>query len=140
MAEWAVGACLYDAAAQAAVILLDTNAIVWLAQGHRRARTLHGASRLHISPASLLEIQFLVEAGRLRFKNAVSVKAVAGDLRWRLDEPPAAAWFSGACELAWTRDPFDRLIAAHAAVRRWRLATGDEHLLEAMPSSAVLPL
>jgi PIN domain nuclease of toxin-antitoxin system len=24
-----------------------------------------------------------------------------------------------------TRDPFDRLIVAHARVRKWRLATGD---------------
>ena len=59
------------------MILLDTNAIIWLAQGHRRARPLQALARLHISPASLLEIQFLVEAGRLRFKNTASVEAIA---------------------------------------------------------------
>lgn len=126
--------------AQAAVILLDTNAIIWLAQGHRRARPLQAFSRLHISPASLLELQFLMEAGRLRFTDAGSVEAVAADGRWRLDEPPAGGWFAAACEFGWTRDPFDRLIAAHARLRRWRLATADEQLIEQLPPSAVLPL
>ena len=122
------------------MILLDTNAIIWMAQGHRRARPLETLARLHISPASLLEIQFLVEAGRLRFKDAASVDAVAADMRWRLDEPPAGPWFTAACDFGWTRDPFDRLIAAHARVRRWTLATADEQLVEQLPSSAVLPL
>lgn len=122
------------------MILLDTNAIIWIAQAHRRARPLQAFVRMHISPASLLEIQFLVETGRLRFKDAASVEAVAADSRWRLDEPPAGPWFAAACEFGWTRDPFDRLIAAHARMRRWKLATADEHLLEQLPASAVVPL
>jgi PIN domain nuclease of toxin-antitoxin system len=122
------------------VILLDTNAIIWVAQAHRRARPLQSLSRLHISPASLLELQFLVETGRLRFKDAASIVAVVSDSRWRLDEPPAGPWFTAACEFGWTRDPFDRLIAAHARLRRWKLATADEHLLEQLPPSSVLAL
>jgi PIN domain nuclease of toxin-antitoxin system len=122
------------------VILLDTNAIIWMAEEHRRARPLQAFSRLHISPASLLELQFLVETGRLRFKDAASVEAVASDARWHLDEPPAGRWFTAACEFGWTRDPFDRLIAAHARVRRWKLATADEHLIEQLPPSAILAL
>ena len=122
------------------MILLDTNAIIWMAEEHRRARPLQAFSRLHISPASLLELQFLVETGRLRFKDAASVEAVAADARWHLDEPPAGRWFTAACELGWTRDPFDRLIAAHARVRRWKLATADEHLIEQLPPSAILAL
>ena len=129
-----------QSAAQAPVILLDTNAIIWLAQAHRRARPLQTLSRIHISPASLLEIQFLLEAGRLRFKDTASIEAIASDLRWRLDEPPAGPWFAAACEFGWTRDPFDRLIAAHARLRRWKLATGDDQLIEQLPPSAVLPL
>ena len=96
--------------------------------------------RLLISPASLLEIQFLLEAGRLRFKDGRPVDSLAVDDRWRLDEPPPAKWFTAACEFGWTRDPFDRLIAAHARVRRWKLATADDQLLGQLPPSELLPL
>lgn len=46
-----------------------------------------------------------------------------------LDDPPSAGWFGRATELAWTRDPFDRLILAHARLRGWRLATADDRML-----------
>jgi PIN domain nuclease of toxin-antitoxin system len=122
------------------VILLDTNALIWLAQNHRRARPLHGVQRLHVSPASILEIQFLAEASRLRLAAGRSLDAITHDPRWRLDEPPAADWFLTACEFSWTRDPFDRLLAAHARLRGWRLATADDELLDRLPASAVLEL
>lgn len=88
------------------------------------------AGRLYVSPASLLEVQFLVETGRVRLRPGATVSDLARDERWLLDDPPAAAWFDRALELAWTRDPFDRLLVAHAALRRWRLATGDGELVE----------
>jgi len=122
------------------VILLDTNALIWLAQDHRRARPLRNLQRLHVSPASVLEVQFLAEAGRLRLSAGRSLDAITHDPRWRLDEPPAADWFLAACEFSWTRDPFDRLLAAHAWLRRWRLATADDELIERLPASAVLEL
>ena len=126
--------------AQAAVILLDTNALIWLAQDHRRARPLRSLQRLHVSPASVLEIQFLAEAGRLRLSAGRSLDSITHDPRWRLDEPPASDWFLAACEFSWTRDPFDRLLAAHARLRRWRLATADDELIERLPAPAVLEL
>lgn len=122
------------------MILLDTHAVIWLSQGHRRAKPLERFARLHISPATLLEIQFLVEIGKLRFAKGITSATVAEDLRWRLDEPPAAKWFLAAGELSWTRDPFDRLLAAHAALRGWRLATADDVLLERLPEADVLAL
>ena len=127
-------------AAQAAVILLDTHAIVWLAAGHRRARPLDRFVRLYVSPASLLELQFLVEVGRLTLAAGKSVAALADDTRWRLDEPPAGRWFAAACDSSWTRDPFDRLLVAHARTRGWKLATADDLLIDRLPSSEVVPL
>jgi PIN domain nuclease of toxin-antitoxin system len=122
------------------VILLDTHAAIWIAQSHPRRRPLEKLRRLYLSPISVLEVQFLVEAGRLRLSAGRSAAELAEDDRWRLDEPPAAKWFTRACDFGWTRDPFDRLIVAHAAVRGWRLATADERLLEHLAPSAVLPL
>jgi PIN domain nuclease of toxin-antitoxin system len=122
------------------VILLDTNALIWVDRRHRRARPLGPyAGELYVSPASLLELQFLQEAGRIRLR-AAGVLAFAEDQEWRVDDPPAASWFEEACDVGWTRDPFDRLIVAHAALREWRLATGDEALLARLPASRVVRL
>jgi PIN domain nuclease of toxin-antitoxin system len=121
------------------VILLDTNALIWLDHAHPRARALARTGPLHISPATLLEIQILQEAGRLRLRNG-DAHAIASDDRWVLDDPPAAAWFAVALDLTWTRDPFDRLIAAHAQVRGWRLATADAMLLEKLGPRRTLEL
>ncbi|HXG56327.1 MAG TPA: PIN domain-containing protein [Vicinamibacterales bacterium] len=122
------------------MILLDTHAVVWLAHGHRRARPLAKFPRLYLSPVSVLEIQFLIEAGRLRLSNGRSPGALAADGLWKLDEPPAEKWFSAACDFSWTRDPFDRLLAAHARVRGWKLATADDLLLERLAPSEVVAL
>ncbi len=127
-------------APQAAVILLDTHAVVWLAHGHRRARPLAKLPRIYLSPVTVLEIQFLVEAGRLRLSEDRSPTALAGAGPWKLDEPPAEKWFSVACDFTWTRDPFDRLLAAHARLRGWKLATADALLLERLAPSEVVAL
>ena len=122
------------------MILLDTHAAIWLAQGHRRARPLARYPRLYLSPASVLEVQFLQEIGRVRLAVRQSAAALADDPRWLLDDPSSATWFEQACEVSWTRDPFDRLLASHARMRGWKLATADDIILEHLARSAVIPL
>ena len=125
----------------AGLILLDTNALLWLHRGHRRSRPLlRAAGRLYVSPASLLEVQFLVESGRVRLRPRATVSDLADDDRLLLDDPPAAAWFARALEIGWTRDPFDRLLVAHATLRGWRLATGDGELVERLGPARSLAL
>jgi PIN domain nuclease of toxin-antitoxin system len=120
------------------VILLDTNALIWLNANHRRTRTLAGRhDALFVSPATLLELQFLEEAGRIRLRGD-GLQGIVQDDRWVLDEAPSTHWFMRAAEESWTRDPFDRLIVAHARLRRWRLATGDAAILDRLrPSERV---
>lgn len=123
------------------MILLDTNALLWIQQGHPRTRALvRGAPRLYLSPATLLELQFLIEAGRVRLKSGATVNVFAADPRWLLDDPPSAGWFAAAVDIGWTRDPFDRLIVAHARLRGWRLATGDALLLTRLDPTERMPL
>jgi PIN domain nuclease of toxin-antitoxin system len=126
-----------SAADAAIVILLDTNAVIWLDQNHRRVRALaRSKSRLMVSPATLLELQMLDEIGRLRLRTGL--RGVIDSDRWEIDEPPAVQWFEQSAEESWTRDPFDRLIAAHARLRRFKLASGDGALLERLrPSERV---
>jgi PIN domain nuclease of toxin-antitoxin system len=122
------------------VILLDTNALIWIDQNHRRTRKLvAGTERLAVSPASLLELRFLIETRRLGLRRG-SVDAIAHDDRWIVDAPPAVEWFEAAGEESWTHDPFDRLIVAHARLRRWRLATADRALLDQLRPSERIDL
>jgi PIN domain nuclease of toxin-antitoxin system len=121
------------------VTLLDTNAVIWLLNGHRRTRQLERLARLYLSPASILEMQFLLESGRLRLTTGVTLAAALADDRWALDEPAPGRWFTAAAALSWTRDPFDRLIAAHARVRGWRVATSDNLLIDNLgPAGAIV--
>ena len=127
--------------ATATVILLDTNAIIWLLGGDSRAATLTArGARLYASPASVLELQFLAESGRLRVRGGASVAHLVHDERWVLDDPSSAAWFEKATSIGWTRDPFDRLLVAHARLRKWRLATGDGALIARLDSTEVVEL
>jgi predicted nucleic acid-binding protein len=123
------------------VILLDTNAVILMNRRHRRARALDRyAGALRFSPVVLLELRFLEESGRGRFRTKDPALAAREDPRWTYDDPPLAAVAERALDLSWTRDPFDRFIAAHALVRRWRLATTDSTMLEQLPASATLEL
>jgi PIN domain nuclease of toxin-antitoxin system len=83
-----------------------------------------------VSPFSLLEIQFLAEIGRLDVRNPEFTDAVMADPRLVVDEPPLVAVVRHALVLDWTRDPFDRLLAAHSVARRVPLCTADRRLLE----------
>jgi len=123
------------------VILLDTNALIWLHRHDERAAPLARVSaRLYVSPASLLELQFLWEVGRVRLKRSSTLKHVVHDDRWVIDDPPSAAWFEEAVGVGWTRDPFDRLLVAHARLRRWLLATSDQRVIAQLRKGEVLEL
>ena len=122
------------------MILLDTNALIWIDAGHPRSRPLlRRRDRLYVSPASVLELQFLHESGKVRLRNGTVAWAMDDD-RWLVDEPAAGLWFLRAAGLGWTRDPFDRLLVAHAQLRRWRLATADGRLLERLGPAASIEL
>ena len=127
-------------AAARAVILLDTNALIWLLQRHRRARVLDAHPLLRGTPACVHELQLLIEVGRLTLAAGRTLDDVVADPRWTLDEPRSGAWFARAAEVSWTRDPFDRLIVAHAQVRGWKLATGDAALLDRLRPGERLPI
>ena len=126
--------------AKEAVILLDTNALLWLERGHRRARPLEKAGRaLYVSPISMLELQLLSEAGRFRLGHA-AVTSLFADDRWLVDDPPAGRWFEASLSVSWTRDVFARLRVADARYRGWRLATSDQAILQHLSDSERLEL
>ena len=113
--------------------LLDTHFLLWILVSSRRLRQFPWLERYRpwgVSPVSLLEVQMLSETGRLRLKERDITKALANDLRFVIDEPALAALVQRSLELSWTRDPFDRLLAAHSLVRRIPFCSLDSVMLE----------
>jgi PIN domain nuclease of toxin-antitoxin system len=104
--------------------------VVWLYAGDLRRfsptvrRRLENED-LRISPMVVLEVQYLHEVGRIS-ENAGNV---ISDLSLKLGLAQVEGDFSSvaaaAVGLSWTRDPFDRLIVAHAAINGVALLTKD---------------
>lgn len=108
--------------------ILDTHFVLWIVAGADRLSSFPWIERYQpwgVSPVSLLEIQYLAEIGRIEVQNPQFTDALAGDSRFVIDEIPLVPLIRRAIELTWTRDPFDRLIAAHSSVRRLPLCTTD---------------
>lgn len=113
-------------------LLLDTHFLLWILLRARRLEEHAWIERYRpwgVSPVSLLEIQFLAEVGRLEVRNPELTQTLLEDRRFVVDEVPLLALVREAIELTWTRDPFDRLLAAHSSARRVPLATVDDGLL-----------
>jgi PIN domain nuclease of toxin-antitoxin system len=109
---------------------IDTHVAVWLVSGEkRRLRPVQAALRrsaLFMSPVVLLEMEVLREIGRIRapvadvmeiLKDDHGIEEATGDLRTVVQQ---------ARLLGWTKDPFDRLIVAHALASGALLLTADE--------------
>ncbi|MGH7555126.1 MAG: type II toxin-antitoxin system VapC family toxin, partial [Longimicrobiales bacterium] len=113
--------------------VLDTHFLLWiLLEAERLAEFpwLDDYRPWGVSPVSLLEVQFLAEAGKLEVRSAELVDALSQDLRFIIDEVPLLQLVRHAHPLSWTRDPFDRLLAAHSSARRLPLCTLDRLMLK----------
>lgn len=115
------------------LIHLDTHVVCWLYAGRvdllsPLARAAIELDTLAVSPMVGLELQYLREIGRIRHGPKRVIAALRGDLGLSLSDLPFAAIAARARTFSWTRDPFDRLIAAEAAVARARLVTRDDLL------------
>lgn len=108
--------------------LLDTHFLIWVVLESRRIRRFAWLGKYlpwGVSPVSLLEIQFLSEVGKLQVRNPEFVDALLKDSRFVIDEAPLLGLVRQSLSLAWTRDPFDRLLSAHSSLRRVPLCTLD---------------
>ena len=112
------------------MIFLDTHVFVWLYAGlhekfSAKAIELLNNNDLKISPIVMLETQYLYEIKRIQ----ISARQLYEDLHLRLGVTIANDDFSiitqNALDFSWTRDPFDRLIVAHAMALAAPLLTAD---------------
>jgi PIN domain nuclease of toxin-antitoxin system len=116
------------------LIHLDTHVLIWLAE-RRTSRLSSVAQRiveresLAVSPIVVLELETLRERGKLKNEPARLLAVVNRDFGLTRSQARLDAIVEAACPLAWTRDPFDRLIVANAIADGARLITADETIL-----------
>lgn len=116
-----------------ALIYLDTHVVAWMYAGEtrllsKRARALVEESRLLISPMVVLELELLKEIGRLRIGGAAIVDHLHAAIGIEVCDLAFAKVVAAARGIAWTRDPFDRLIVGHAVAGGRPLLTKDRSI------------
>lgn len=99
----------------------------------QRARTLLGEQSPSASPLVALELAYLKEAGKARDPVTTMLAALKRDIGLEIVDVSLAKVAETASNLSWTRDPFDRLIAAHAIVEGAPLLTADEEIRKNLP-------
>jgi PIN domain nuclease of toxin-antitoxin system len=120
--------------------MLDTHVAVGLYEGHTRglgteARRAIDRDVVTISPAVLLEIEVLHEIRRIREGAKVIATRLAEDLDIRVSGERFSEIAAEALAWGFTRDPFDRLIVAHAALAKAALVTQDTMIRFSYPKA-----
>ena len=121
------------------MILLDTHVVAWLYAGDTArfpdsvARRLEAEDDLAVSPLVALELQYLHEIGRTSQPADTVLTALGRTLGLRTADCSLAELIGHAIAFDWTRDPFDRLLAAHATAEHVLLLTADRRLRDHLP-------
>jgi len=112
------------------VIYLDTHLVVWLYSGQvdlisPKVKSLVDQNDIFISPIVQLELQYLYETKRISVQSNTVVRVLEGGigLKFCSKEFKKVVLFS--LKQEWTRDPFDRIITAHASLDKNTLLTKD---------------
>jgi PIN domain nuclease of toxin-antitoxin system len=117
------------------VIYLDTQTVVFLYLGEisKLSPAARGAiekNDLLVSPAAVLELEYLHEIGRLTPDATRVIEDLSDRIGLAICDLPFRAIVRQALSEKWSRDPFDRLIVAHAKARKTPLVTRDEKIRE----------
>jgi len=115
------------------LVYCDTHVIVWLyakalSSFPRPALRLLEHGQLLISPAVLLELEYLYEIGKIK----IGAEKIFIELEKTIDLKVCDQHFIKVIQesltQSWTRDPFDRIIVAQAALSKSALITKDEFI------------
>lgn len=103
------------------IAYLDTNVVVWLAQGDltrisRKAQDLIDETTIDLllSPMVLIELEYLYEVGRIKLSARDVLRKVEHEIGVRVCDLAFATVANVTLDEKWTRDPFDRMIVAQA--------------------------
>ena len=122
------------------MIYLDTHAVVALYSGETRKLSDRGKKLLEekqilISPMVILELEFLREIKRIEVQALDIVNALVEEIGLKICLLPFPKIISQSLTENWTRDPFDRLIVAHARAGKGPLLTKDGQMQDNYPQA-----
>ena len=111
------------------MLFLDTHVALWLYAEKRHippaTRRVIDAEELFLSPMARLEMSLLFEVGRITDDPEGVLGVLTRDLGLEVETDGWARATEVGAHLSWTRDPFDRLITAHAICYNAGLCTRD---------------
>jgi PIN domain nuclease of toxin-antitoxin system len=114
------------------VTYLDTHVVAWLYNGDSHRLSKAAAAGVQddpvISPIVILELEFLYEIGRANSPASKVVEALSKDIGLSVCTLSFRTVVEEAIQEKWVRDPFDRVIVAHASVNAAPLVTKDEKI------------
>ena len=110
---------------------LDTHVVVWLYRGDvellsRAAQEQIQNKDLLVSPAVILELEYLYEIERLKPTAMKVIEALSREIGLQVCELPFSTVVKYGLQEKWVRDPFDRLIVAQAKANDAPLITKNE--------------
>lgn len=116
------------------MIHLDTHAVIWLYSGEKGLFSANALEKIEnnaltISPLVVLEIQYMKEIGRINPEPQEIVRHLKEVCDLSICRKKYEDICFKAAALDFTRDPFDRLITAHAALNDNWLITKDRLIL-----------
>jgi len=123
------------------IAYLDTQIVIWLCQKaldkiSTPALAEIEISDLLVSPIVLLELQYLYEIKRIVQPAQVLINQLASQIGVKICAHPFRDIAETALFESWTRDPFDRLIVAHARSNGYSpLVTSDSKIQERYPKA-----
>jgi PIN domain nuclease of toxin-antitoxin system len=117
------------------LIYLDTHVVVWLYSGltdkfSATAQELINDNDTYISPIVRLELQYLYEVQRVVEAPDTIVTDLVSRIGLQVCTRPFNHVVTQALTYTWTRDPFDRLITANAALHDDILLSKDLTILQ----------
>jgi PIN domain nuclease of toxin-antitoxin system len=115
------------------LIFLDTHAVIWLYSGRLdlfkpKVLRLISDNEVCISHIVRLEMKYLHEIGRINQYPDVIIDALKDEIGLILSNNDIEKIINHAIHYDFTRDPFDRIIIADAAINNSALITKDQYI------------
>lgn len=117
------------------IVYLDTHVVIWLYSGNlelipKPVQTILNLNDLLISPIVKLELEYLFEIKRIKRRASIILSALKSEIGLKIYDVTFDQVIENAINQKWTRDPFDRIITAQAAVNKSKLVTKDATILK----------
>ena len=123
------------------IAYLDTNVVLWLAESNLEritepAKETIRRADLLLSPLVLLELQYLHEVGKTALVAQDVVRKLEQQIGLRRCDLSFEQVIVASLSETWTREPFDRLITAHAKANGYAtLITADKKIRQNYPGA-----